>query len=95
MVSRQRGRPGNHQLARGIQTPALALVREHYADFGPTLAQEKLSELHSIEVGRETLRKWMVAGGLWLTRRDRLPAVLREMKPAHPKVSRPDPSSLA
>jgi len=75
LVSRQRGRPSNHQLAPGIQTEALALVREHYADFGPTLAQEKLSELHSIEVSRETLRKWMVAGGLWLTRRDRLPAV--------------------
>jgi hypothetical protein len=75
LVSRQRGRPSNHQLTAGIQTQALALVRERYSDFGPTLAQEKLSELHDLQVGRETLRKWMAAAGLWLTRRERLPSV--------------------
>ncbi len=75
LVSRKRGRPSNHQLAPGIQAQMLALVREHYADFGPTLAQEKLRELHSIHVGRETLRKWMTAAGLWIPRRNRLPAV--------------------
>jgi hypothetical protein len=51
------------------------LVRERYADFGPTLAQEKLSELHGVHVGRETLRKWMAAAGLWLSRRERVPPV--------------------
>jgi hypothetical protein len=45
------------------------------AHFGPKLAQEKLSELHGVQVGRETLRKWMAAAGLWQTRRERLPAV--------------------
>jgi hypothetical protein len=47
------------------------LVRSRYADFGPTLATEMLLERHSIKVGRETLRRWMVAEGLWLSRKQR------------------------
>ena len=50
----------------------MMLVREHYADFGPTLACEKLHELHDCRVSRETLRKWMIEDGLWIDRRHRL-----------------------
>lgn len=46
----------------------LAIVRERYADFGPTLAAEKLAERDGVKVSRETLRKWMVEDGLWLSR---------------------------
>jgi Helix-turn-helix domain len=35
LVSRQRGRPSNHQLPSGLQAHAIGLVRERYADFGP------------------------------------------------------------
>jgi hypothetical protein len=28
-------------------------VREHYADFGPTLAAEKLAERHGLRIGIE------------------------------------------
>jgi hypothetical protein len=37
----------------------LSLVRERYADFGPTLAAEKLAEVHGCTISRETLRGWM------------------------------------
>ena len=50
LVSLQRGRPSNHRLPDEIGERALAIVREHYADFGPTLAQEKLLELHDLRV---------------------------------------------
>jgi hypothetical protein len=49
-------------------------VRERYADFGPTLAAEKLAAVHGCTISRETLRGWMIAAGLWLDRRHRLPA---------------------
>ncbi|GGW44897.1 hypothetical protein GCM10011452_36450 [Gemmobacter lanyuensis] len=49
----------------------LALVRERYADFGPTLAAEKLAERDGVKISRETLRKWMVEDGLWLSRSQR------------------------
>src|SRR6202012_1460275 len=53
---------------------ALSIVRERYADFGPTLAAEKLAEHHGCLVSRETLRGWMIADGLWQDRRHRLPS---------------------
>jgi len=50
---------------------AVELVKTHYADFGPTLATEALAERHAIRVGRETLRRWMMADGMWLSRKQR------------------------
>ena len=41
------------------------LVRERYADFGPSFACEKLAELHGHRLSAETLRGWMIADGLW------------------------------
>jgi hypothetical protein len=51
---------------------ALSIVRERYADFGPTFAAEKLAEHHGCSVSRETLRGWMIADGLWIDRRHRI-----------------------
>ena len=36
-----------------------------------TLATEALEERHGIRVGRETLRRWMMAEGVWLSRKQR------------------------
>ena len=41
---------------------ALWIVRQNYADFGPTLAAEKLAAEHGFSFSSETLRKWMIAG---------------------------------
>ena len=49
----------------------LDLVREHYHDFGPTFACEKLLEKHDLPLGKETLRRWMMEAGIWKTRRER------------------------
>ena len=45
------------------------LSRPEYAGFGPILAAEYLQQCHGIHVGRETLRGWMAAAGLWKPRR--------------------------
>src|SRR6202162_3154250 len=39
--------------------------------FGPTLAAEHLAEEDGLEVGEETLRRWMLAEGLWSRMRRR------------------------
>jgi len=75
LVSGKRGRPGNHQLPPGKAQRALALIRERYPDFGPTLACEKLRECHGIELAVETVRTLMRAAGLWIPRRERPPRV--------------------
>src|ERR1700688_4461380 len=72
LVSRKRGRPSNHSYPADLHDAAIAIIREHYADFGPTLAAEKLAELHDIHLARETVRQWMIAAGLWKDRRARL-----------------------
>ena len=43
LISQRRGRPSNHRLPQAVREVALALVRERYRDFGPTLATEKLA----------------------------------------------------
>jgi Winged helix-turn helix len=64
LISKRRGRPSNRHKPEAVRTKALAIIRERYWDFGPTLAAEKLGELHGIVLGRETVRNWMIADGL-------------------------------
>jgi transposase len=71
MVSGRRGKPSNNQLESGLAQKALELVRDHYADFGPTLACEQLLERHGVELSTETLRNLMIKAGLWIPRRAR------------------------
>src|ERR1700722_14220117 len=54
-ISKHRGRPSNHRLPAEYRERAMGLVRERYADFGPTLAAEKLADLHGFGISRETL----------------------------------------
>ena len=68
---RARGRAPNNRIHAAKRDYALSLIRESYADFGPPLAAERLRDDHGLTVSRETLRKWMVADGLWLSRKQR------------------------
>ena len=68
---RLRGRPSNRKIAPELRDHAVALVRESYPDFGPSLAAEKLAEVHGLKVSAETLRMWMIEAGLWLSRKQR------------------------
>jgi hypothetical protein len=54
----------------------LQLIREKYSGteqkrFGPTLAAEHLADEDGLEVSEETLRRWMLAEGLWSRMRRR------------------------
>ena len=71
LISKRRGRCSNRRKPEALRNAALAIIRECYWDFGPTLAAEKLREVHGITIGRETLRLWMIEAGLWLDRKQR------------------------
>src|ERR1700686_4975292 len=75
LVSRKRSRASNHAYPADLRDVAIGIIRERYPDFGPTLAAEKLAELHAIHLARETVRQWMLTAGLWKDRRARLKAV--------------------
>jgi hypothetical protein len=68
---RLRGRPSNHWIGPGVRSYAIDLFRQRYADFGPSLAAEKLAERHDLKVSTETRRKWIIEAGLWLSRNQR------------------------
>jgi transposase len=71
LASKRRGKPSNRRLASSLRQHVIELVRARYADFGPTLACEKLRELHGVSVSVETLRQWKATQGLWQSRMDR------------------------
>lgn len=72
LVHGLRGKPSNHQHAPDLRKRVLAVYRARYPDFGPTLACEKLAD-EGRHVGTETLRRWLLAAGLWERRRHRDP----------------------
>lgn len=71
LASRRRGRPSGRRLADTTRHQALALIRERYADFGPTFAHQKLTEEHGLMLSVETLRAWMITADLWVARAQR------------------------
>lgn len=65
LVSKRRGKPSNNQLKAEVKQQALDLIYSQYHDFGPTLAQEKLTEKHGLELSVETVRQLMITEGIW------------------------------
>src|SRR5262249_7869549 len=70
LIHRLRGRPSNRRLAVELRQKVVAAYRQHFEGFGPTLACEKLAEL-GLHVSHDTLRRWLIAEGLWLAKRKR------------------------
>ncbi len=66
-----RCRPSNNRIGDLKRDYILSLIRIDYSDLGPTLAAETLAERHGIRVSSETLRKWMIADGIWQSRSQR------------------------
>jgi hypothetical protein len=82
LISRHRSRPSNHRLDEELENQVVRILRECYADFGPTLAAEKLSERHQIVLAKETVRRIQIAAGLWVPRK------LRPVKIQQPRLRR-------
>ena len=85
MRSRRQGRRAPNAIGPEVRGEMMAFLRERYEDFGPTLAHEKLSEVHGYGVSVETVRKWMMADGLWRGRK-RSPARVHQSRPRRPAL---------
>jgi transposase len=73
---RSAGRASNRAHEVKFRQKVLLLVRQKYGGrvgerFGPTLAAEHLASEDGLEVDAETLRRWMLAEGLWSRERKR------------------------
>jgi transposase len=85
---RSAGRPSNRGAPRRLRQRVLALIRAKYGGgvderFGPTLAAEHLASEDGLTVDHETLRRWMLAAGLWSRTRKRSPHRRRRARMAH------------
>lgn len=56
------------------------LIHERYRDFGPTLAHEKLTEMHSLRLSRESVRRIMIEEGMWKPKKARKFVVVHQMR---------------
>jgi transposase len=66
VVHALRGLPSNRRIEEKERSRAVKiLLQDVYRGFGPTLAAEYLNDKHDMEVGRETVRQWMIAAKLW------------------------------
>ncbi len=71
LIHKSRGKPSHNQLDPEMKQKALDLILERYRDFGPTLAREKLVEVHGLRISDERVRQLMLAEGIWKPRRKR------------------------
>jgi len=79
IVSKRRGQPSNHKLPDDLYEQVTQIIRKRYFDFGPTLACEKLKEIHQIDISKETTRQWMIRSGIWQGKK-RKSAVVHQMR---------------
>ena len=70
LVHGLRGQPSNHRMDAKLRSRVLRVYRKDYPDFGPTFAAEKLAE-RGLVVSPDTLRRWLLAEGLWQIQRRR------------------------
>lgn len=73
LVSQRRGKPSNHRMEAETVQKAIDLIYERYQDFGPTLAHEKLVEVHGLKISDESVRQLMIAEGIWKPKRAKEP----------------------
>jgi len=71
LMHRNVGRPSGRRIDEAHRQAVLQKYQESYADFGPTLAAEKLADRDGLVVDHETLRRWLIAEGMWKARRRR------------------------
>jgi len=64
LVHRGRGKRSNFAYGVLVRQEVLALYRNKYGDYGPTLFAERLEENEGYVIDHETLRRWLRAAGL-------------------------------
>lgn len=82
LCHRNRGRPSNRCKSPELKAAVLGIYEEEFSGWGPTLAAEKLVEM-GYGVDHDTLRRWLLAKGLWKRARKRKPYRCRRERKAH------------
>jgi transposase len=65
LTSTRRGQPATNRTSDVIKQQIIVLAQNKYVGFGPTFMAEKLRELDSIELSKESVRKILMSADLW------------------------------
>lgn len=65
LIHESRGKTGTRKININIEKEMVQIIKSQYHDFGPTLAQEKLSQIHNMSYSDETVRQIMIRAGIW------------------------------
>jgi transposase len=97
LVSKRRGKKSNHQLSQAVKREALDQIKRQYSDFGPTLAHEKLTEKHGLQISVESVRQMMIVEEIWKPKKARRAGVhpLRERRACYGELVQVDGSDHA
>jgi len=76
---RLRGHQCNRKLPKKLVDRMVALYRQKYKGFGPTLTSEKLLENEGITLSKETVRTYLIEAGEW--KKDRKSRTHRRWRP--------------
>lgn len=81
LIHKGRGKPGNRRMPQEKREQIVRLLHEHYTDFKPTHASEKLHDVHHIAYDPKTIRAILIDEGLWKPRRGRKKQEHRAWRP--------------
>lgn len=57
--------PSNNRVSEAVRSEVIGLIESNYHDFSPTLAHEKLTEVHGVCISRESVRQLMMGAFIW------------------------------
>lgn len=60
IIHKLRGQESNNKIEKDLLRDVKKIIQKNYPDFGPTLAAEKLMEIHKINLGVTTVRNLMI-----------------------------------
>lgn len=69
LIHATRGKQGVRKTDISLENNIVRIIREKYYDFGPTMAWEKLQEVHDITVSDETIRQIMIRNNVWKSKK--------------------------
>ena len=84
LIHTLRGRPSNRGYKKGDRTRVIELYQKRYEDYGPTLFAERVEEDLQLAIDPETLRRWLLAAGVW--HRARKGRRHRKKRPRRPAI---------
>jgi hypothetical protein len=69
IIHKLRGKVSHNKIEERLIKKVTRIIKKNYADFGPTLATEKLMEIHKINLGVTTIRNLMIEEEFFKTKK--------------------------